>query len=203
MKRQMATLRSALIVVAVFATAATLADAPKLVSAARQQTQSRVTYDGSYQRIPYPMGDVPADRGVCTDVVIRAYRAIGIDLQQLVHEDMRANFSAYPRAWGLGKPDPNIDHRRVPNLQKFLERAGAKLASTIRADDYQPGDLVTWMLPGNLPHIGIVSDRDVSGADRPLVIHNIGAGPQEEDMLFAHKITGHYRFRVQQGQPDR
>jgi uncharacterized protein YijF (DUF1287 family) len=172
------------------------ADPRDLVSAARQQTMIRVTYDGTYQRIPYPMGDIPTDRGVCTDVVVRAYRAIGIDLQVLVHEDMRTSFSLYPKLWGLGKPDTSIDHRRVPNLQKFLERAGAKLGSTRSGDSYLPGDLVTWMLPGNLPHIGIVSDRRVEDTNRPYVIHNIGAGPKEEDMLFAHPITGHYRYPV-------
>jgi uncharacterized protein YijF (DUF1287 family) len=181
---------------AVVATAAAFAEPPKLVNAARQQTRAAVTYDGSYTRISYPMGDVPADRGVCTDVVIRAYRAIGIDLQVLVHEDMRANFSSYPRLWGLSKPDTNVDHRRVPNLRKFLERAQATVAGTDAATAYVPGDLVTWMLPGNLPHIGIVSDRRTD-TGRPLVIHNIGAGPKEEDMLFAYPITGHYRYRVQ------
>jgi uncharacterized protein len=172
------------------------AQAPKLVSAARQQTQHAVIYDGSYRRIAYPMGDVAANRGVCTDVVIRAYRALGIDLQVLVHEDMRASFALYPALWGLTKPDTNIDHRRVPNLQKFFERAGARIGGASSAQSYLPGDLVTWMLPGNLPHIGIVSDR--RGANgRPLMIHNIGAGPKEEDMLFEYPITGHYRYRVQ------
>jgi uncharacterized protein YijF (DUF1287 family) len=142
------------------------------------------------------MGDVPADRGVCTDVVIRAYRAVSIDLQAEIHEDMLANFPRYPQLWGLRKPDANIDHRRVPNLQRFLERAGAKLGDTHSANGFLPGDLVTWMLPGNLPHIGIVSDQRATDGSRPLVIHNIGAGPREEDALFAHPITGHYRYRV-------
>ena len=181
----------------VVAATAALAEPPKLVSAARQQTLMAVAYDGSYTRIGYPLGDVPADRGVCTDLVIRAYRAIGIDLQVLVHEDMRANFSSYPRVWGLHKPDANIDHRRVPNLQRFFERSEGTVTSSDGATLYLPGDLVTWMLPGNLPHIGIVSDRRASDAGRPLVIHNIGAGPMEEDMLFAYPITGHYRYRVQ------
>lgn len=172
------------------------ANSPQLVTAARQQTRSAVVYDGSYTRIAYPMGDVPASRGVCTDVVIRAYRAIGIDLQVLVHEDMIVNFGLYPRQWGLREPDANIDHRRVPNLQKFLERAEARVGSGGTASAYRAGDLVTWMLPGNLPHIGIVSDRRAASTDRPLVIHNIGAGPVEDDMLFAYPITGHYRYRV-------
>ena len=190
-------MRRILIALAVVVTTTTaFAEPPQLVSAARQQTRIAVTYDGSYARIGYPMGDVPADRGVCTDVVIRAYRAVGIDLQVLVHEDMRANFGSYPRLWGLSKPDTNVDHRRVPNLQKFCERAQARVTSTDAATAYLPGDLVTWMLPGNLPHIGIVSDRHASDTGRPLVIHNIGAGPMEEDVLFVYPITGHYRYRV-------
>jgi uncharacterized protein len=190
-------MRQLLVVIAIAASSAALADTPQLVAAARQQTRSAVVYDGSYTRIGYPMGDVPRERGVCTDVVIRAYRAIGIDLQVLVHEDMRDNFAVYPRLWGLGQPDTNIDHRRVPNLQKFFERVDAKVQDAGGAPAYQPGDLVTWMLPGNLPHIGIVSDRRAREATRPLIIHNIGAGPAEEDMLFAYPITGHYRYRVQ------
>ncbi len=169
---------------------------PALVSAARMQTMSQVTYDGAYTRIGYPMGDVPTHRGVCTDVIIRAYREIGMDLQVLVHEDMRANFALYPRIWRLSKPDTNIDHRRVPNLQKFFERAGAKLGISRSEASYLAGDLVTWQLPGNLPHIGIVSDQRLPGG-RPLVIHNIGAGPVEDDILFKYPITGHFRFRVQ------
>jgi uncharacterized protein YijF (DUF1287 family) len=164
-----------------------------LVEAARARTRQREVYDGSYRVIGYPMGDVPNDRGVCTDLVIRAYRAVGVDLQVLVHEDMKREFSAYPQMWGLRGPDKNIDHRRVPNLQKFFERAGAKLAVTKRSEDYKPGNLVTWMLPGNLPHIGIVSDRKTAEG-RPRILHNIGAGPVEDDILLAYPITGHYRF---------
>lgn len=190
-----ARIRQLLILLALTAASAAFADSPKVVSAARQQTRSAVTYDGSYTRIGYPMGDVPSNLGVCTDLVIRAYRTIGIDLQALVHEDMRAHFDRYPRVWGLRQPDSNIDHRRVPNLQRFLERADAEIRTSAAA--YLPGDLVTWMLPGNLPHIGIVSDRHASGSGNPLIIHNIGAGPAEEDMLFAYPITGHYRYRVQ------
>jgi uncharacterized protein len=189
-------MRKLLIVLAIAVSATALADPPKLVSAARLQTRSPVVYDGSYVRIGYPMGDVPQDRGVCTDVVIRAYRAIGIDLQVLVHEDMRANFDRYPPLWGLHRPDTNIDHRRVPNLQRFFERAGATIGSTNGAVAYLPGDLITWMLPGNLPHIGIVSDRVAPDTSRPLMIHNIGAGPVEDDILFTYPITGHYRYRM-------
>lgn len=165
-----------------------------LVAAAREQTTQRVTYDGAYRRIGYPGGDVPAHLGVCTDVVIRAYRAIGIDLQVRVHEDMKRAFAAYPRHWKLHRPDSNIDHRRVPNLQTFLTRQGAALALSQSPGDYRAGDLVTWTLPGNLPHIGIVSDRMVDGTDRPRILHNIGAGPVEDDILFAYRITGHYRY---------
>jgi uncharacterized protein YijF (DUF1287 family) len=165
-----------------------------LVEAARGRTRQREVYDGSYRAIAYPLGDVPADRGVCTDLVIRAYRSIQIDLQVLVHEDMTRNFAAYPQLWGLRRPDRNIDHRRVPNLQRFFERAGADLAVTAKPEDYVEGDLVTWMLPGNLPHIGIVSDQRVSGSSRPKIIHNIGAGPVEDDILFVYPITGHYRY---------
>lgn len=165
-----------------------------LVEAARARTTLRETYDGSYRIIAYPMGDVPSDRGVCTDLIVRAYRALGMDLQVLVHEDMREHFELYPKLWGLRKPDRNIDHRRVPNLQRFLERAGARKPVTNVPEDYTAGDLVTWMLPGNLPHIGIVSDKKTSDGRRPKIIHNIGAGPVEDDILFAYPITGHYRL---------
>lgn len=165
-----------------------------LLSAALAQTEQRVVYDGSYRRIAYPGGDVPANIGVCTDVIVRAYRAIGVDLQQRVHEDMRSAFHAYPKLWGLSKPDPNIDHRRVPNLQAYLRRQRAELPRSGDAHTFRPGDLVTWMLPGNLPHIGIVTDRRSDDGARPLIVHNIGQGPKLEDMLFAYPITGHYRF---------
>jgi uncharacterized protein YijF (DUF1287 family) len=170
--------------------------ATRLVAAAVAQTGRRVVYDGSYRRIPYPGGDVPADIGVCTDVVIRAYRVLGVDLQQRVHEDMRGAFGSYPRLWGLRRPDANIDHRRVPNLQTFFRRRGAA-RSVARQDPavYAAGDLVTWMLPGNLPHIGIVSDRRSDDGARPLIVHNIGRGPEVEDMLFTYPITGVYRYR--------
>ena len=168
--------------------------AERLVAAAKERTTHAVTYDGSYRAIAYPMGDVPDGVGVCTDVVIRSYRKVGVDLQQRVHEDMRAHFSAYPKNWGLTRPDANIDHRRVPNLQIFFEREGKSLPVSRDAKDYQAGDLVTWMLPGNLPHIGIVSDNTVRSTAWPKILHNIGQGPKEEDVLFAYPITGHYRF---------
>lgn len=173
-------------------TAATL-HAIALVTAARRQIGVTVSYDPAYVRLPYPGGDVPASRGVCTDVVIRALRTQRIDLQQRVHEDMRAHFAKYPQEWGLRGPDSNIDHRRVPNLQTWFERQGWSVPVTSHAADYRAGDLVTWMLPGNLPHIGIVSDRRTMIGGTPLIIHNIGRGTREEDILFDHKITGHYR----------
>ena len=164
--------------------------------AAVAQTRSRVIYDGSYRRIPYPGGDVPETIGVCTDVVIRAYRRIGVDLQVEVHEDMKRAFRSYPQLWGLSGPDPNIDHRRVPNLQTFLRRAGAALSVSRDPGRYRAGDLVTWMLPRNLPHIGIVAGtRSATGT--PLVVHNIGRGPEVEDILFRYPITGHYRYGKQ------
>ena len=165
-----------------------------LVNAARERTAQYEIYDGSYRRMGYPWGDVPNDRGVCTDLVIRAYRKLGIDLQVLIHEDMVRYFAEYPAIWGMRQPDRNIDHRRVPNMQAFFTRVGASLPVSDAVQDYLAGDLVTWMLPGNLPHIGIVSDQMVAGTRRPKVIHNIGAGPVEDDVLFVYRFTGHYRY---------
>lgn len=167
-----------------------------LAAAALARTHHNVRYDGAYISIAYPGGDVPEDIGVCTDVIIRAYRAVGVDLQRLVHEDMIEHFEDYPsrRIWGLSGPDPNIDHRRVPNLQTFFSRHGQALPITFRADDYLAGDMVTWMLPGNLPHVGIVADKLSPSSGQPMIVHNIGAGPKIEDMLFTYPVTGHYRF---------
>ena len=167
-----------------------------LVEAAIDRTSFRVVYDGSYHSIEYPGGDVPESIGVCTDVVIRTYRKVGIDLQELVHQDIKANFSKYPskRIWDLNRPDTNIDHRRVPNLQVFFSRYGQVLSISNNAKDYSPGDLVTWMVPGNLPHIGIVTDKYNKETGNPMIVHNIGSGPKLEDMLFSFKITGHYRY---------
>lgn len=171
------------------------APAPDVVAAAKEQIGVTLLYDASYQRLAYPNGDVPAEHGVCTDVVVRAFRRVGIDLQERVHRDMKAAWKAYPATWGLTRPDPNIDHRRVPNLATFFGRHGQSLPVSKTAADYAPGDIVTWMLPGGLPHIGLVADvRTPSGV--PLVIHNIGAGTRMEDRLFAYPITGHYRFPV-------
>lgn len=180
------------------ASAAPLLDAEpwaeKLVGAAEAQIGVTTRYDPAYVRLAYPMGDVPEDRGVCTDVVIRAYRsAFGFDLQQHVHDDMRAAFAAYPKIWGLARPDRNIDHRRVPNLERFLARKRSALPVTQVASDYRPGDLVTQRLPGNLPHIAIVS-RSPGPTGAPKVVHNIGGGARLEDTLFGFPIVGHFRL---------
>jgi uncharacterized protein YijF (DUF1287 family) len=164
------------------------------VEAARHQIGKTVSYDPRYQVLEYPNGDVPISRGVCSDVVIRAMRAgLDLDLQKLVHEDMQSNFSRYPRRWGLKQPDKNIDHRRVPNLRTFFERSGWSLDVSNEAEDFRPGDLVTCIVPLHRPHIMIVSDRK-NRDGVPLVIHNIGAGVQEEDRLFEFEITGHFRI---------
>ena len=168
----------------------------ELVKAAIDRTNYRVVYDGSYHSIKYPGGDVPSNIGVCTDVVIRSYRKVGIDLQKLVHQDIKTNFSKYPskKIWGLNHPDTNIDHRRVPNLQIFFSRFGQVLSISSKTKDYSPGDIVTWMIPGNLPHIGVVTDKYNTKTGNPMIVHNIGRGPKVEDMLFSFKITGHYRY---------
>lgn len=168
--------------------------AQTLIAAARSRVGTGEVYDPAYRSMAYPGGDVPQGTGVCTDVVIRAYRTLGLDLQVLVHEDMKAHFSAYPKIWGLRSTDRNIDHRRVPNLQTYFKRQGAALPVSQNSADYAAGDLVTWMLPGNLPHIGIVSDRKNPRNQQPLILHNIGAGSVENDILLAYPITGHYRF---------
>lgn len=168
----------------------------KLSAAAIDRSHLTIRYDSSYVRIPYPNGDVPANTGVCTDEVIRSYRALGIDLQKEVHEDMQRNFSAYPnqRRWLLSRTDTNIDHRRVPNLRVFFSRKGESLPITSHTEDYLPGELVTWDLGGNVPHIGIVVNKKSPDSGRYLVEHNIGAGPKIEDVLFSWRITGHYRY---------
>ena len=178
-----------------FLAGAARADNTDLVRAGRQQVGVTTLYDGSYRVLAYPGGDVPVERGVCTDVVVRAFRAArAVDLQKLVHEDMRAAFSAYPsrRRWGLSRPDANIDHRRVPNLAVYFQRAGYAVPVSTDAAAYLPGDLVTWDLGGGIPHIGIVSGRNSSNG-MPLIIHNIGSGAREEDLLFRYAITGHFR----------
>ncbi len=169
--------------------------AQKLVSAAESQIGKTLWYDAAYTSIGYPNGDVPLKRGVCTDVIIRAYRGgLGVDLQKLVHEDMAANFSAYPQKWGLKTADSNIDHRRVPNLQTYFKRMGASLPLASEASAYLPGDVVTMNLPGRLTHIALVTGRASQDGARPLCVHNIGAGARLGDALFAFELTGHFRF---------
>lgn len=166
----------------------------RLVESALERTQHLVVYEGSYRNIDYPMGDVPENIGVCTDVIVRSYRALGLDLQQLVHEDMTAHFDEYPDIWGLTRPDTNIDHRRVPNLERFFERHGEALAISHNPEDYQPGDIVSWRLEGGFPHIGIVTNKKSADGERYKIVHNIGLGPKLEDVLFSYPIVGHYRY---------
>ena len=168
----------------------------RLVAAAIERTHHAVRYDPAYVRISYPGGDVPPDTGVCRDEIIRSYRSVGVDLQKEVHEDMVRNFDLYPRKWRwlLSRPDPNIDHRRVPNLMVFFGRKGESLSLSGRADDYTPGDLVTWDLGGGVPHIGIVVEQKSPQGGRYMIVHNIGQGPRMEDVLFSWKVTGHYRY---------
>ena len=167
-----------------------------LSECALELTRQKVTYDPSYFSIDYPNGDVPIDKGVCTDVVIRAYRKIGIDLQKEVHEDMKANFSSYPKIWGLKSTDKNIDHRRVPNLMTFFKRKGAEKSISEESIDYKPGDIVCWNLGGAITHIGIVVDKKSKDGKRNLIVHNIGGGQVLEDCLFDFKIIGHYRYGI-------
>lgn len=167
----------------------------RLSNAAIELTKDKVVYDPRYYTIPYPNGDVPADKGVCTDVIIRAYRKLGIDLQQKIHEDMKANFSKYPKKWGMKSTDKNIDHRRVPNQATFFSRFGSVKKISDKAEDYIVGDIVTWDLGGGITHIGIVTDRMSADKKRPLIVHNIGQGQVLQDCLFSYKVTGHYTYR--------
>lgn len=172
----------------------------KLVVQAINQTKIKVTYVPAYVQIKYPNGDVPANIGVCTDLVIRAYRGVGVDLQKEVHEDMLKNFKNYPKLWSLKSPDSNIDHRRVPNLMTYFKNKKAELMISDKAEDYKPGDLVTWNLQGKkvvsgITHIGIVTDQKTADGKRYLIAHNIGGGNVLEDMLFSYIIIGHYRFK--------
>ena len=171
-----------------------LLDPLKISDSAIELTNKMVTYDGAYYSIPYPNGDVPDGIGVCTDVVIRTYRAVGLDLQKEVHEDMKANFKLYPQLWNLKRPDKNIDHRRVPNLMKYFKRQGAEISITDNGKDYLPGDVVSWDLGGGLTHIGVVVDKKSNDNKRFMIVHNIGGGQVLEDCLFNFTITGHYRF---------
>ena len=171
----------------------------RLSNAAISIIDKNVVYTPDYVSIKYPNGDVPAKTGVCTDVVIRAYRKLGIDLQKEVHEDMKANFNKYPnlKKWGLKTTDTNIDHRRVPNLEVFFERKGKKLAVTQNSNDYKTGEIVTWMIGGKLPHIGIITNKKSSDGKRPMIVHNVGGGQVLEDCLFSYDIVGHFRYYKQ------
>jgi uncharacterized protein YijF (DUF1287 family) len=166
-----------------------------LVAAANERPSHVVRYDSAYQHLAYPGGDVPQGTGVCTDEIIRIYRAVGIDLQKDVHEDMTAHFAEYPQKWHQSKPNADIDHRRVPNLIVFFTRRGEVLPATQNVSDYRPGDLVTYDLGGGLTHIAMVSDKQFGLIEKRYgIIHNIGAGPKLEDNLFSYKITGHFRY---------
>lgn len=166
----------------------------RLSDSAVSLTKQNVTYDPTYFAIAYPMGDIPADKGVCTDVLIRTYRKLGIDLQKEVHEDMINNFSAYPQKWNLTRPDKNIDHRRVPNLMTFFERHNASLSITNESEDYKCGDIVCWNLGNGVTHIGIVIAERSNDGRRNLIVHNIGGGQVIADCLFSYTIIGHYRY---------
>ena len=173
--------------------AAPVSDGDKLAHDAKKQIGITISYDPTYRKLEFPRGDVPINTGVCTDVIIRAYRLQNVDLQQLVNHDMKSNWSAYPKIWGLKLTDKNIDHRRVPNLEVFFARHGQSLSKTDK-DSFQVGDIVTWRLPnGNLPHIGIVSNKAAADGT-PLIIHNIGRGTQEENILYAYPIHKHFRY---------
>ena len=191
------------ILVALFAVLALLPEADgeqassrgqRIAAAARQQIGVTRSYDPGYVALDYPGGDVPVHTGVCSDVVVRAFRRVGIDLQKAVHEDMRENFRAYPQKWGLTKPDRNIDHRRVPNLMRYFERHQVAVNEKLKpSETYQPGDVVVWDIGNGVLHVGIVSDGKFRGV--PLIIHNIGSGAKEEDMLFKFTVIGHYRLK--------
>lgn len=171
--------------------------AATLVDAAREQIGVTKSYDSAYRKLAYPGGDVPKETGVCSDVVVRAFRGLGVDLQKEVHEDMAKAFDQYPHKWGLTRPDPNIDHRRVPNLMTYFKRQGWSVLVSAKAADFKPGDVVAWDLGGSITHIGIVSDRQ-SLEGIPLVIHNIGQGAKEENIIFRHEMIGHYRPKLRQ-----
>jgi uncharacterized protein len=191
MKVSLAVLLVSLIVLA---EAAPSPQAENVAVAAMAQVGVTLNYDPSYTVLSYPMGDVPIVRGVCTDVVIRALRAEAVDLQMLMHEDMKRAWHSYPKLWGLKRPDRNIDHRRVANLEVFFARRGKALKLSVRGLDYAAGDVVTWTLPNGRLHIGLVTNRLEASGQRPLIVHNIGAGAQLEDVLFAWKLRMRFRY---------
>lgn len=177
-----------------FVASAAPADIAATLAGARDQVGQTLYYDAGYTKLGYPGGDVPIERGVCTDVVVRAFRKAGVDLQVLVNRDMAKNFSAYPKIWGLSRPDPSIDHRRVPNLMTFFKRQGKSLAISQVPGDYLAGDVVAWRLSNGLLHVGVVAEQKSPDAQRPLIFHNIGQGARLEDILFAYEVIGHYRY---------
>jgi len=170
--------------------------ANNLAKAGLYRTKKDVSYDPAYYNIEYPMGDLPSNKGICTDVIIRAYREVGVDLQELIHEDMGKSFDSYPNTWGLEKRDSNIDHRRVPNIQHFLTRNGKSLIISENSGDYNYGDIVVWKLSHGEPHIGIVVPSPLENDSMPWIVHNVGNGPKWENRLFDYKITGHFRFKA-------
>lgn len=165
----------------------------KLSEAAISIIDPSIAYDPTYYKLTYPNGDIPSNKGVCTDVIIRSYRKLGIDLQKKVHEDMVKNFSIYPKKWGLKKPDTNIDHRRVPNLEVFFTRSGKKLKISQNKNDYKTGEIITWMINNKLPHIGIITHKKSSNGN-PLIVQNVGGGQVLEDCLFNYAIVGHFKY---------
>ena len=189
------TLTFILLSVVLFRTEGQISYSDRLSDAAMELTKQHVEYDPGFFAIAYPNGDVPNDKGACTDVIIRAYRKLGVDLQKEVHEDLKANFSKYPKIWGLSKPDWNIDHRRVPNLMVFFARHGTVKPVTLNASDYVPGDIVCWNLGGSVTHIGLVVNRKSADGKRNLIVHNIGGGQVLADCLFEFKIIGHYQYQ--------
>ena len=166
----------------------------QMLDGAIAQAGVTTSYDPSYVKLDYPGGDVPESTGVCSDVVVRAFRKAGIDLQKQIHEDMKAARADYPTKWGANSPDANIDHRRVLNLMAYFRRQGKSLSISNSATDYQPGDIVAWELTNGIDHIGIVTNMLSDSEDRYLIVHNIGAGTRVEDVLFEWTIKGHYRF---------
>lgn len=172
----------------------------QLSNAAISIVDASIDYDPAYFSIKYPNGDVPKNKGVCTDVIIRAYRKLNIDLQKEVHNDIKANFSKYPnlKKWGLKNPDTNIDHRRVPNLEVFFARKGQKLVISNNPDDYKTGELVTWMIGKKYPHIGIITNKKSPDGKRPMIVHNVGNGQLLEDCLFDYEIVGHFKYKGNQ-----
>ena len=166
----------------------------QVVAGAVEQTGYTRLYDPAYVQLAYPGGDPPPDRGVCSDVVVRAFRRAGLDLQKEIHEDMARHFAAYPKLWHLRAPDPNIDHRRVPNLMTYFTRMGKSLPITKKVEDYAPGDIVTWDLGNGLLHLGVVTDTRAADTGDYEIVHNIGAGARLEDVLFSWTIIGHYRY---------